>query len=319
MAVIGLDLGGTKLAGGLFDDHGTLLGRRLTPLARKKGSEVGALVVGMVRELQTEADRRKAAVTGVGVSVPGIAYAATGKVWAPNIPGWEEYPLRDELETVVVPGRTTVIVDSDRACSILGERWKGAAKGCRHAIFLAVGTGIGAGILIDGRVLRGAQDIAGATGWMALDWPFREEYRPCGCFEYHASGDGIANVARALLAQTTNYRGILASMASEVLTAKDVFTALDRGDPIAQKAVAGAIQAWGSATANFVSLFNPERIIFGGGVFGPAARFLNDIRREAAKWAQPISMQSVHLVVSELGSDAALYGAGSLTLPEHES
>src|SRR5690606_7336356 len=114
----------------------------------------------------------------------------SGTVWAPNIPGWEDYPLKAELEAVL--NRIPVSIDSDRACYILGEYWKGAAQNCEDAIFLAVGTGIGAGILADGRILRGAGDIAGAIGWMALDHPYQEKYIPCGCFEYQASGDGVA-------------------------------------------------------------------------------------------------------------------------------
>jgi glucokinase len=316
MAVIALDLGGTKLAGGLFDEAGELLDRRIAPLGERSGREVGHLISQILGDLLGDADRRGCVPGGVGVSVPGIAYAKSGSVWAPNISGWEDYPLREELEHVLAsrPGR--VVVDSDRACSIIGERWKGAARGCDHAIFLAVGTGIGAGILVDGRVLRGVHDIAGATGWLALDRPFREEYVPCGCFEYYASGDGIARVARLVLAQSSEYRGPLAQKPRDELTAHDVFAAYDQADPVAQQTLETAVEFWGMATANLVSIFNPDRIIFGGGIFGPAVRFLDEIRHAAAKWAQPISMQHVQLLASELGSDAALYGAGCLALTE---
>lgn|SRR3989338_4195535 len=312
MAVIGLDLGGTKLAGGLFDESGELLDRKIAPLSNRKGPDVGILIAGLLRELLNESSARKHRISGVGVSVPGIAHTDTGRVWAPNIQGWGDYPLREELTRSLASAECRVVVDSDRACSILGEHWKGAARGCSNAIFLAVGTGIGAGILADGRVIRGAQDIAGATGWMSLRQPFREEYVQCGCFEYHASGEGIATVARELLTQRSTYRGILSGRDPDAITARDVFAAFDANDTIAREAIDGAIQSWGSAAANFVSLFNPERIIFGGGIFGPAVRFLEDIRREAAKWAQPISMRTVQFLASELGSDAALYGAAAL-------
>ena len=102
---------------------------------------------------------------------------------------WDDYPLRDELQRAL-GSPTAVVIDSDRAAYILGETWQGAARGARDAIFLAVGTGIGAGILVDGRVLRGHADIAGAIGWMALDRPYRERYAGCGCFEGHAFGTG---------------------------------------------------------------------------------------------------------------------------------
>ena len=243
---------------------------------------------------------RRLNVTAIGVSVPGISYSRTGKVWAPNIPGWEDYPLRRELLAAVQDKRIRVAIDSDRACYILGETWRGAAKGCRNAIFLAVGTGIGAGILIDGQVLRGAHDIAGAIGWLALDRPFRREYVGCGCFEYHASGNGLVKVAR--------------EHGSDGLTAQEVFAAYDRGDRAARAVIAQAIGFWGMAVANLVSLFNPEKIIFGGGVFGPGARLLGEVYAEAKKWAQPISIRQVKLQASKLGGDAGLYGAGRLAL-----
>jgi glucokinase len=198
------------------------------------------------------------------------------------------------------------VVESDRAASILGEVWQGAARGCRNAIFLAVGTGIGAGILVDGRVLRGAQDIAGAVGWMALDRPFRPDYAQCGCFESHASGEGIAKVAKAMSARSKSYRGPLGSKRS--ISAHDVFAAHEHGDPLAEEVLAEAIRFWGMASANLVSLFNPEMIVFGGGVFGPAKRFLNEIAAEARRWAQPIAIQQVKFEASQLGGDAALYG-----------
>ncbi len=225
MAVIGLDLGGTKLAGALFDSAGEILERQVVPLAQRHGRDVGALVAEMAGGLLASADRRGSVVSGIGVAVPGIAYHPGGSVWAPNIPGWDEYPLKRELEVSFGARSCPVLVDSDRACSILGERWRGAARGCDHAIFLAVGTGIGLGVLVNGQVLRGAHDIAGATGWMALDRPFREEYVACGCFEYAASGDGLARVARDLLREMGEYQGELRVIAPEEITAREVFAA----------------------------------------------------------------------------------------------
>jgi glucokinase len=206
------------------------------------------------------------------------------------------------------------VLESDRACSILGEHWRGAARGCSHAIFVAVGTGIGLGALVNGHVLRGAHDIAGATGWMALDRPFREEYRACGCFEFAASGDGLVRVARNLLREMPEYRGTLRQIPEDSMTARDIFSAYDLQDQVALRTLNQAIAYRGMATANYVSLFDPERVIFGGGVFGPAVRFIPAIRTEAEKWAQPISMQKVEIVPAELGADAALFGAGYLAL-----
>jgi glucokinase len=306
-AVIALDLGGTKLASCAFAAGGRTFGKRSAPLERRHGDAVGQLIVDEVQRLQRAAARRRLAVRAVGICVPGIARRRTGRVWAPNIAGWDDYPLLSQIRAGLAEPRIKVIVESDRAASILGEAWRGAARGCRNAVFLAVGTGIGAGILVDGRVLRGARDIAGAVGWFALDRPFRANYVQCGCFESHASGEGIAKVASDLVTREKSYRGPL--RAGGPLSAHDVFAAYDQGDPLARTVLAEATEFWGMASANLISLFDPEIIVFGGGVFGPAARFLADIAREARRWAQPIAVQDVKFVVSRLGPDAALYGA----------
>jgi glucokinase len=205
-----------------------------------------------------------------------------------------------------------VTIDSDRAAHILGELWVGSAKGCNNAIYLAVGTGIGAGILIDGKILRGANDIAGAIGWLALQQPFEEKYVSCGCFEYHASGEGIAKVAREILSKTKGYEGLLSQKERGSITAHDVFAAYEQNDVLANDVFRTCVRFWGMAIANLVSLFNPEKIILGGGVFGPAVKFIPDIVEEATKWAQPISMKQTSIEASSLGGDAGLYGAGLL-------
>jgi glucokinase len=314
MAVIGLDLGGTKLAGAIFDENGKILDKKLSPLEKRKGKEVGSLIKVLVNELLQNADKMNIKISAIGACVPGISYSKTGKVWAPNIPGWEDYPLMEELISVVKSDKIKVKIDSDRACYILGETWQGAAKGCKDAIFLAVGTGIGAGILVNGEILRGSNDIGGAIGWLALDRPFYEKYVSCGCFEYHASGEGIAKVAKEYLSLEKKYNGELSKKLIEQVTSHNVFEAYKTGDKLAEKVLNEAVEFWGMTVANLVSLFNPEKIIFGGGVFGPAVQFLDDIFSEAKKWAQPISINQVTLEASILGGDAGLIGAGYLAL-----
>jgi glucokinase len=311
--VIGLDLGGTKIAAALFPPDGDPLHREVVALEGRTGRDVGALLLERVRILIDAAARDGMPVAGIGVAVPGIYRAGSGTVWAPNISGWEDYPLVEELHAAV-PDGVAVGVDSDRACAILGESWRGGVAGVRDAIFLVVGTGIGAGILVDGRIVRGAGDAAGAIGWLALDRPYREGYERVGCFEHHASGPGIAAKARRLIAADDAYEGKLRSDDLEVLTAQDVFIAYDDRDPIAVQVLNEAVAYWGMAAANLVSLFNPEAIVFGGGVFGPAVQFLERIREEATRWAQPIALRQVVLRASQLGDEAVLYGAGRLAM-----
>jgi glucokinase len=306
MPILGIDLGGTKLATALFSEAGDLLEKQSCPLGDRKGTDVGGLIQTEVKKYISSSE-----VDSIGVSVPGISRSKSGTVWAPNIAGWEDYPLLKELTEVA--GSIPVTIDNDRACSILGEQWKGKASGCKDAIFIAVGTGIGAGILTGGNILRGASDIAGSIGWMALPKPFESKYIPCGCFEFYASGDGIPRFAREVLA-TDPTGSVLRVQFQHQLTAKHVFDAYDQGDPMARLIIRECISYWGMAAANLVSIFNPEKIIFGGGIFGPAAKFINDIKVEATKWAQPISIRQVSFEHSMLGSDAAVYGAGFLAV-----
>ncbi len=314
MPVIAIDLGATKSAAAVFNGQGEILFSETQQLEKRRGKEVGALVIEQVSTLLNKASANNISISSVGICVPGIAYAKNGNAWCPNIPGWDDYPLQKELENRFPDKK--IKIDSDRACYILGEVWKGNAQNCSDAIFLAVGTGIGAGILVNNQVLRGANDIAGAIGWMGLDRPFDKKYIPCGCFEYNASGEGIAKVAKEMMPSGKFNESDLAKKISDNLTAKNVFDAFEKNDPLAKFVIENSIECWGMAVANLVSLFNPQKIIFGGGVFGPALKFLDAIYEEAKKWAQPISIKQVSLEGSALGADAGLYGAAWLALKD---
>ena len=316
MAVIALDLGGTKLAAALFSEEGDILFKATQSLDKKKGTEVSQLISREANEMLNNAEKMNESVSALGICVPGIAHEKTGTVWAPNIPGWDDYPVVEELKHSIHNKKIKIKIDSDRACYILGETWKGNARGCRDAIFLSVGTGIGAGILINNEVLRGSNDIAGAIGWMALDKPFKEKYTSCGDFEYNASGEGILKVVKEMLRNANYSKSILKKLSADELSTKAVFDGYEGGDELCIKVIANAVAYWGMAVANLVSLFNPEKIIFGGGVFGPALKFLDQIYDEAKKWAQPISIRQVKLQGSSLGNNAGLYGAGLLALKD---
>ena len=310
---IGVDLGGTKISIGLFDISGNLLFREKISIAQKKGIEVVDTVADMIKKAYEVGKRQKRIIESAGIGIPGIYYRDSGKVWAPNIEGFDHFPLRQELEDRVEEISIKLNFDSDRACYILGETWKGAALGCKHAIFLAVGTGIGAGILIDGKVLRGKQDIAGAIGWMVLHTHHLPEGESVSSFESRASGAGMAKLAQQLCEEGWSHLSEKIEY-HKTWSAQEVFKAWKDEDPIAEKVIKVSIEYWGMAVANLVSIFNPEVIIFGGGVFGPGVALLPAITEEAKKWAQPLSMKSVRIVLSDLGPDAGLYGAAYLAI-----
>lgn len=312
MPVTGIDLGGTKITGAVFDDDGNRLFQTTHLLENRKGSEVGQLITETIHELLPAA---VSPAQAIGICVPGISDSATGRVWAPNIPGWESYPLQKEIEEFLGNSNIKVKIASDRSCYILGETWKGAAKNAKNALFIAVGTGIGIGILADGRILEGQSGISGAAGWLALDMKYEADYVKYGCFESNASGNGIARCAQRLLKENDKYKeSVLQDYPSGNITAHEVFSAFEKNDPLAVSVIDRAVQLWGMAAANVVSLFNPEIIVWSGGVFGPAKKLLDRIYCEACRWAQPIAIRQVRFEASQLEGDAGLYGAGRLAL-----
>lgn len=312
MQYIGIDLGGTKISAAIFSEDGKLLVQESLLIEDRKGAEVGNLIISLCRKICSKGEISVSEKMSIGVCVPGIAYSKTGCVWAPNIPDWENYPIAAEMKRHFP--NAVITIESDRTCYILGETKMGAAKGCSNAIFLAVGTGIGAGILIDGNILHGASDIIGAVGWMALKPPYTDKYDKCGCFESHASGEGLAAQARYMISQDKGYNGMLRQYQIDKITSYEVFAAHLLGDPIAIKVINQAVEMWGMAAANMVSLFNPELVIFGGGVFGPAIPLIDRIYEEACKWAQPISIKETKFVATQLPKMAGLYGAGAAAI-----
>ncbi len=307
---IAVDCGGTKIAAALFNGRGEILNDETLKLNGAGGKDAADKMSTLINSLLHFAQTNHMDALSLGVCIPGIVYQESGKVWAPNIPGWDAYPLMDHLAKTVSKN-IKISIDSDRACYILGETWLGTAKGCKNVIFVAVGTGIGAGILVDGRILRGHGDIAGATGWLALQRPYDKKFDTCGNFEYFASGDGIARTAKEMIQNLPEYKG---ELNPSTLCSEDVFKAYDHADPVAIKTFDTCIELWGMAIANYVSLFNPEKIIMGGGVFGPAVQFIPQIVEETKKWAQPISITQVSLEATTLGKHAGLIGAGRLAM-----
>jgi glucokinase len=229
----------------------------------------------------------------VGVIVPGIFTASTGRAWCPNLWGLDEVPLLARLRDRV---RAPVVIDSDRAGYVLGESWLGAARGMRDVAFVAVGTGIGVGVLADGRVLAGAHGIAGAAGWFALTPEWDERYRATGCWEAESAGPAIAERSGAP-------------------DAGAVIGAARNGDARARAALDHAARFLGMGIANLISLLNPEAIVLGGGVMqGGGDLLLDPIRREALRWAQPIAAGRCRIELTHLGEDAGLLGAARLAL-----
>jgi len=210
--------------------------------------------------------------------------------WAPNLWGWDEVPLRRALEErISVP----LAIDSDRSGCVLGEQWLGAARGLGDVVFVAVGTGIGVGILAGGRLIRGAHGIAGAAGWFALDPRWKRIYGQVGCWEAEASGPAVARRAGEAAAET-------------------VAEAARRGDSKALQVLEDTAEYLAMGLANILSLLNPEMIVLGGGLMQAGDLLLEPVRRRMVRWAQPVAMKRTRIELTQLGGNAGLLGAARL-------
>ena len=283
-----VDIGGTKIAAARVSRNGKLSGYAEIPTPSAGGRKVVEAVVELLERMPAEN------VGAIGVDVPGLAWP-DGRVWAPNIPGWKRMPLGPALKKRF---RLPTLVESDRNAFVVGEAWQGAARKCRDVVFLAVGTGIGAGILAGGRLLRGHGELAGSVGWMALRNQYQPIYKSIGCFEAHASGTGIGLAASKELGRT--------------LSARELTALARRGDRKAKDLLERAGHDLGLGLANLVDVLNPEVIVIGGGVAAAGNMILNVARKTMKQWGQPLAVKQVRVVRSRLGTRAGLLGAAKL-------
>lgn len=283
-----VDLGGTKIAAARVDPTGKITHQVVVATPPQGGQAVVSAIENTVRQLPADG------AVALGVDVPGLAYP-DGRVWAPNIRGWKRMPLGKALSREF---KLPTLVESDRNAYVSGEAWMGAARGCRDVVFLAIGTGIGAGIVSDGRLVRGTGELAGALGWMALHRQFLPGYESIGYLESHLAGPAIGRIASKLRKAPT--------------TTRELIQLARRGDPLANKILAEAAEHLGLALANLVSILNPEKIVIGGGMSAAGNLLLGPARQTMKRWAQPLAVKQVRIVRSQLGEQAALLGMAKL-------
>ena len=287
--VLAVDFGGTKTAMAHVDERGVVVRQWTMPAARTVDDSAAQIASG------------RDEVAAVGVIVPGIYTPATGRAWCPNLWGPDEVPLAGCLERALGraagPGHPLpIVIDSDRSGYVLGEAWLGAARGLTDVVFVAIGTGIGAGILSGGAVIRGAHGIAGAAGWFALDPDWRDAYGRTGCWEAESAGPAVARLGGAT-------------------DAESVVAAARAGDPAALDAIHHAADYTAMGIANLISALNPQAVVLGGGLMvGGADLLLDRIRGSVKRWAQPMAAARCRIEISRLGDAAGLFGAARLAL-----
>jgi glucokinase len=310
---LGVDLGGTKIYSLLTTEKGQVLGEDRRPTQAPKGPD--AVIDRLVASLRRSLGEGGAAtddIVGIGISAPGPCDPERGIVTdAPNLPGWRDIPLtRIVSERLGVPA----VMENDAAAACYGEYRFGAGRGFQHIVLLTLGTGIGGGIIIDGRLYRGASGGAGELGHLII-----EEGGPVcncgnrGCVEALASGPAIANEAAAALAAGRS--PILAGLVGEGKpTPELVHRAAEGGDAVCREVIERAGYHLGAALTGLLNCFNPQALILGGGLLGLGDLYLAPAVRTAREGAFAQMVADVTITQASLGKRAGALGAAALIL-----
>ncbi len=288
--LLGLDIGGTKSAAVVGDPDGNVLARASAATPQASWQEAVALLCTLCRSVCGEQGVPVSEMAALGVSCGGPLDSATGTVYAPpNLPAWEAVPLRTILEAEF--GLPTRLENDANATALAEHRW-GAGQGCRDMAFLTMGTGIGAGLILDGQLYRGRRDLAGEVGH-AVVLP-GGPLCPCGkrgCLEALASGTSLARMGRERYGE-------------DGLTAHDVCDRARAGDPVALGVVADVALYMGIGLANLLHTLNLERIVLGTLAVHAADLLLDPIRASAQAHCWPRVWEGVSILPAALG-DAA--------------
>jgi predicted NBD/HSP70 family sugar kinase/predicted transcriptional regulator len=292
--IIGIDLGGTKIAAAVADMTCSLVTEMTQPTHKDGGQHVVDQIVGMCRQLAEKAGIAWGKIRLGVVGMPGVINPRTGFVdFAPNIPGFDTLSVKDALSEGL---GLDVVIENDVNLAVIGERWQGAGQGINNLAFIALGTGIGQGLIIDGTVVRGARGGAGEIGYLPMGInPFSDEARTTGAFE-------SAVGSHAMLRSYKEKQG-------RGNTVRELFEMAERGEAAALEVLNETAQLMALGVAATVALFDPEKIIFGGSI-GMREELIDRIRSvlpQCMRYPVPIE-------VSALGNRAPIMGALAIGL-----
>jgi glucokinase len=312
-AVIGIDLGGTNLRVAGVDPEGKVVHLNRDETGASGGPEtVLERLVGGLRLVEERLGASGWDVVGASLGVPGVISRREGVVSSsPNLPGWQNIPL---LELIRQRVDLPLMMENDANAALYGEFWMGAARGCRTAVLMTLGTGVGGGIITDGQLLRGADGMAGEIGHLTVE---REgETCPCGnrgCLERYASASGVARRYRRLVEESPD-----GNLPGET-TAATVHALARQGDPLALRTFREAGSCLGIALASIVNIVNPEVVIIGGGLLPAWDFFMPSAREEMFHRAFQSPAERVRLLPALLGDQAGYIGAAGLFWKEWRS
>lgn len=308
--IIGMDLGGTKIASALLDTDLDVIKSDTVYTRTDAGPEGVADQMAEAVERLTEG-LGKEAVLGVGVASAGLIEPGTGNVlYSPNL-HWRDVPLRRMLSERL---HQEVYVDNDVNMAALGELHFGAGKGVRHMVCVFVGTGIGSGIVIDGHLYEGANGFAGEVGHTTIQW----DGPPCpsgnpGCWESYASGTAMARRAREALerGEPSILRELVGGDLSK-LRVEVISEAERRGDALARRIIEETGELLGAGLSNLVNTLNPELIVLGGGVIRGVPQLFELAQASVRRRALTDAVEALRFAKARFGREAGVIGAGVL-------
>jgi len=275
------------------------------------------LIESVILDTMAETSARRADFLGVGIGAPGPLDREKGIVIvAPNL-GWRDYPLRDRItERLHLPAT----LDNDANCATVGEWWQGAARGGRIVIGMTIGTGIGGGLIIDGKLFHGASDVAGEIGHTTIDLNGR--YCKCGnygCLEAYASGPAIAVRAREVLLreETASLLPSLVGGNLDTITAATVYQAASQGDAVANEVVRDTARYLGVGIANLLNVINADVVVVAGGVRAAGDALFVPLRAEVRRRAFRPAVEATRIVPGELPGTAGVVGAVATFKMQH--
>jgi glucokinase len=309
--VVGIDIGGTNLVVGVVPEDGSeLVGLVSEPTIPEQGAEaVITRILKLAHASIAAAEGRN--IVGLGIGSPGPLDTTRGIVLlSPNL-GWVNLPLRDRLADALELPAT---LDNDANCAVFGEWWRGAAQGARCVVGLTIGTGIGGGLVLDGRIYHGASDVAGEIGHMKIDLTGRRcKCNNYGCLEAYASGPAIAARAREGVeagAETALPQYVDGDLAK--IPALVAYEAPHDGDAYALDVVRETAKFLGAGVANMVNVFNPEVVVVCGGVTLAGDKLFVPLRGEVRQRAFRPAVRACRIVPGTLTGTAGVYGAAAV-------
>ncbi len=321
--IVGVDVGGTKVAGGLMNAKGRLVKSLVIPTQASQGFRASfGQVLRLIERLIHEAGG-KGNVLGIGLCAPGPLDIRSGIILkAPNLPGWVKVPVVEKLEKrFQLPTK----LENDANAAGLAEVLFGAAAGYRHIFYVTVSTGIGTGIIINKRIYHGKNGAAGEGGHVTIDYrsPYRCSCGSLGCIEALAAGPGMARRARVKLEQEHAMPSLLRQRTGGNLsriTPQMIVQAARAGDWIAQQTLEETGLYLGVWLAGMITLLDPEAIVIGGGVAQIGRPLFQKIRATILKYTlNPSLAKKTPLLPAKLKKEVGVFGAASLFLPAGEA